>query len=83
MRAARDAQRVLTLSEQVVAGVLHAACQGLELRQAMGATPPPALAAFHAECRERIAFVDEDRALESDLRDLCAHLQTIARRLYD
>nr|WP_297459873.1 aromatic amino acid ammonia-lyase [uncultured Halomonas sp.] len=81
--AARDALRVLTLTEQVVAGVLHAACQGLELRRALGATPPPALKAFHAECRERIAFVDEDRALESDLRDLCAHLQTMARRLYD
>ncbi|SDL18020.1 histidine ammonia-lyase [Modicisalibacter muralis] len=80
--AARDAQRVLTLTEQVAAGVLHAACQGLELRSALGAAPPPALAAFHAECRERIAFVSEDRALESDLRELCAHFQAIARRLY-
>lgn len=81
--AARDALRVLTLSEQVVAGVLHAACQGLELRRGLGASPPPVLAAFHAECRERIAFVSEDRALESDLRDLCRHIQAIAGRLYD
>lgn len=81
--AARDALRVLTLSEQAVAGVLHAACQGLELRQALGATPPPALAAFHADCRERIAFVSEDRALESDLRALCAQLHDIAGRLYE
>lgn len=80
--AARDALRVLTLSEQVVAGVLHAACQALDLRRTLAGPPPPALGAFHQFCRAQIAFVEEDRALEGDLRGLCAHLQVIAGGLY-
>ncbi len=80
--AARDALRVLTLTEQVVAGVLHAACQGVELRQESAGAPPPALAEFVAECRTRIAPLGEDRALDSDLRRLCAELETLAAPLY-
>lgn len=80
--AARDALRVLTLAEQVAAGVLHAACQGVELRQTTAGSPPPALAGFVAECRTRIAPLGEDRALDSDLRRLCAELETLAEPLY-
>ncbi|MEC9482821.1 MAG: aromatic amino acid ammonia-lyase [Halomonas sp.] len=80
--AARDALRVLTLSEQVVAGVLHAACQAVELRQRTGATPPVAIGRFLTQCREHVAGVEEDRALEADLRHLCRHQSALAETLY-
>ena len=80
--AARDALRVLTLAEQVAAGVLHAACQGVELRQIQAGPPPPALAGFVAVCRTRIAPLGEDRALDSELRRLCGELETLAAPLY-
>ncbi len=85
--AARDALRVLTLSEQVVAALLHGACQAVDLRQATGSHVqdvllPPTLGDFHRLCRERIAFVEEDRALENDLRYLCVHLADLAEGMY-
>ncbi|MGC3874752.1 HAL/PAL/TAL family ammonia-lyase [Halomonas sp. GXIMD04776] len=80
--AARDALRVLILTEQVVAGVLHGACQALDLRQALDVRLPPALAAFQRRCRECIAFVEEDRALEADLRYLCTHLPDLTEGMY-
>ncbi len=80
--AARDALRVLTLCEQVIAGVLHAACQAVELRQRTGAAPPAAIGRFLAQCREHVAGVEEDRALEADLRHLCRHQATLAAALY-
>jgi histidine ammonia-lyase len=75
--AARDAIRVLELTEQVAAATLIAANQGVWLRsRAPDARPlPPALAAMHAQLREDFAPVIEDRALEGELR-LC--LQRIA-----
>ena len=68
--AARDALRVLTLVEQVAAAALHASCQALQLRAARpdAEAPPEQLQAFVAECREHIAPLGEDRALETDLR---------------
>ncbi|MBZ9559934.1 MULTISPECIES: aromatic amino acid ammonia-lyase [unclassified Modicisalibacter] len=80
--AARDALRVLTLTEQVVAGTLHAACQAVELRQALNGEPPPALGEFLATCREQVAGVGEDRALEADLRRLCRAMTLLAAPLY-
>ena len=80
--AARDALRVLTLCEQVIAGVLHAACQAVELRQRTGAAPPVAIGGFLAQCRDHVAGVEEDRALEADLRHLCRHQSTLAAALY-
>ncbi|TDM06826.1 MAG: histidine ammonia-lyase [Ideonella sp. MAG2] len=67
--AARDALRVLTLTEQVLAAMLIAARQGLSLRQRMDARLQltPALQGFHADLCERLALVDEDRALDADL----------------
>ncbi|MFA0994259.1 MULTISPECIES: HAL/PAL/TAL family ammonia-lyase [Pseudomonas syringae group] len=77
--AARDAIRVLELTEQVAAATLIAANQGVWLRsKAADARPlPPALASMHAELSEDFAPVIEDRALESELR-LC--LKYIANR---
>ncbi|GAA6133034.1 HAL/PAL/TAL family ammonia-lyase [Halopseudomonas sabulinigri] len=83
--AARDALRVLTLVEQVAAAVLHAVCQGVEQRsQLAGAAPLPVqLAAFVADCREQVAPLCEDRALESDLRHLCGLILQRHWSLYD
>lgn len=70
--AARDALRVLTLTEQVLAGMLVAARQGLSLR--LGLEPSlqltPALQGFHTDLCERLALVDEDRALDAELLGL-------------
>ena len=70
--AARDAIRVLELTEQVAAATLLAAHQGVWLRsRAEDARPlPPALAQMHAELAKDFAPVVEDRALEAELR-LC------------
>jgi histidine ammonia-lyase len=75
--AARDAIRVLELTEQVAAATLLAANQGVWLRaQAEDARPlPPALAAMHEQLAQDFPPVIEDRALEGELR-LC--LQRIA-----
>ncbi|WP_110970365.1 HAL/PAL/TAL family ammonia-lyase [Pseudomonas huaxiensis] len=75
--AARDALRVLELTEQVAAAALLAANQGVWLRgrEAEARDLPPALAAMHDQLLGDFAPVIEDRALESDLR-LC--LQRIA-----
>src|SRR6185503_5936264 len=68
--AARDCLRVLELTEQVCAAMLIAARQGLALRWAQDgqAVPGDALRDFHADLARRIAFVDEDRALDGDLQ---------------
>jgi histidine ammonia-lyase len=83
--AARDALRVLTLVEQVAAGALHAACQAAELRQrvAGAATLPRPLAEFVDSCRAHIPALAEDRALEPELRGLCALIRDRHWSLYD
>lgn len=70
--AARDALRVLQLTEQVAAATLLAANQGVWLRgrQAVTAPLPPALAQMHQALLADFAPVIEDRALEHELR-LC------------
>ena len=74
--AARDCLRVLDLTEQVVAAMLIAGRQALALRQRLQPLHlTPALAGlFNALCA-RIAFVDEDRALDSDLQRLLTALR--------
>ncbi|MET1081226.1 MAG: aromatic amino acid ammonia-lyase [Pseudomonas sp.] len=70
--AARDALRVLELTEQVLAASLIAAQQGVWLRgrEAEARPLPPALAAMHRQLAEDFAPVIEDRALDRELR-LC------------
>ncbi|WP_028695675.1 HAL/PAL/TAL family ammonia-lyase [Pseudomonas cremoricolorata] len=77
--AARDALRVLELTEQVAAATLIAANQGVWLRSRQAdATPlPPALAQMHETLLGDFAPVIQDRALEAELR-LC--LQRIGAR---
>jgi len=83
--AARDALRVLTLVEQVAAAVLHAACQGVELRSQIADTSPPSveLQKFLAQCRSAFPALGEDRALESELRLLCDLIRQRHWSLYD
>lgn len=77
--AARDCLRVITLTEQVAAGSLLAMCQGLELRFAQGdIAPDDVSASLHQlvkEVREYSAFIEEDRALEYELRGLCQAIE--------
>ncbi|PLZ04291.1 histidine ammonia-lyase [Burkholderia sp. WAC0059] len=74
--AARDCLRVLELTEQVAAAHTLAAVQALRLRQRLdaGTTVPPALRAFADSVSAQSPFVDEDRALEAELRALTARI---------
>ncbi len=74
--AARDALRVLELTEQVVAGMLIAARQAMSLRQQVSALPLPApLADFLGRLSDDIRLVEEDRALDVDLNKLLTGLR--------
>jgi histidine ammonia-lyase len=82
--AARDCLRVIELTEQVTAAMLIAARQGIELRQQVG--PPAELrdepAAMFADLRQRIPLVEEDRALDGELRALLVDLRGERWSLY-
>jgi len=72
--AARDAIRVLELTEQVLAATLLGATQALELRLREGGvqleTLTPEIQLLFKSIRAVSAFVEEDRPLEKDLRTL-------------
>ncbi|MGV8996670.1 MAG: HAL/PAL/TAL family ammonia-lyase [Parvibaculaceae bacterium] len=74
--AARDALRVLELTEQVAAAHCVACIQALRLRQREGELVAddlsPALAAFVSELGALVPFVEEDQPLDMVLRHLCA-----------
>src|SRR6185369_1041541 len=78
--ATRDCLRVLELTEQVCAAMLIAARQGLSLRwsQAGHAAPTATVREFHTDLGRRIAFVEEDRALDRDLQALLAAIRARA-----
>ncbi|WP_342595392.1 aromatic amino acid ammonia-lyase [Salinicola lusitanus] len=77
--AARDALRVLELTEQVAAATLLAALQGVHLR----ADPLPApLAAMVEHLREDFAPVAEDRALDGELRHCLTRIRSRHWPLY-
>ncbi|MES2821807.1 MAG: aromatic amino acid lyase, partial [Pseudomonadota bacterium] len=82
--AARDALRVLELSEQVLAASLLAAQQGVWLRgrEAEARPLPSALAAMHAQLAEDFPPVIEDRALEGELRLCLERIRSQHWRLY-
>ncbi|HEY0861886.1 MAG TPA: aromatic amino acid lyase, partial [Pseudoxanthomonas sp.] len=75
--AARDCLRVIELTEQVVAGMLIAARQALALRQRVGlpSTLGEGPAAMYTDLQARVALVEEDRALDGDLRRLLADIR--------
>ncbi|MGF6663052.1 histidine ammonia-lyase [Paraburkholderia atlantica] len=74
--AARDCLRVLELTEQVAAAHTLATVQAVQLRLRIdSATPVPApLRAFVDDVGAHSPFVDEDRALEGELRALTARI---------
>ena len=80
--AARDALRVLELSEQVAAATLLAAQQGVWLRCQQGVEPPAPLAAMHRELAETFPPLFEDRALEPELRQALTLIRARHWRLY-
>jgi histidine ammonia-lyase len=74
--AARDALRVLELTEQVVAGMLIAARQAMALRLQVSPLPLPApLVAFLEHLSTVVPLVVEDRALDADLQRLLTGLR--------
>ncbi|WP_116367602.1 HAL/PAL/TAL family ammonia-lyase [Parahaliea mediterranea] len=85
--AARDCQRVLTLSEQVAAGALLAAWQAVQLRLRAGELAPsqlsPAVSDFVQQTGEGFQLVEEDRALEGDLRATCQAIANTGWALYE
>ncbi|HXZ09780.1 MAG TPA: aromatic amino acid lyase, partial [Paraburkholderia sp.] len=78
--AARDCLRVLELTEQVAAAHTLATVQAVQLRLRINdATVVPApLRTFAASVTADSPLVDEDRALESDLRALTARIADCA-----
>jgi histidine ammonia-lyase len=83
--AARDAQRILDLTETVGAIALLALCQALDLRaagtgQILVATPapgdagawPPSLEVVHAAVRATIPYNDADRRQDEDIANVLA-----------
>lgn len=85
--AARDCLRVLQLTEQVASAVLLAGCQGLELRLQNGEhnreeISEPVLRTLN-QVRRLSAFVDEDRALDTELRALIECIQQQQWPLYE
>ena len=74
--AARDCLRVLELTEQVFAAHTLATIQAVRLRLRINAATsiPAPLQAFIDEVARSSPFVDEDRALEHELRALTARI---------
>jgi histidine ammonia-lyase len=84
--AARDALRVLTLTEQVASATLLGALQGLEWRiknnQVASGVLSAALETHRRAVRRYSAYVGEDRPLETDLRRTTAEIQRRSWELY-
>jgi histidine ammonia-lyase len=84
--SARDCQRVLTLSEQVMAAGLLSAWQGVQLRllgsELTQADLQPQLRAFLDHIGEGFELLRDDRALESDLRGAVERIQNRHWALY-
>jgi histidine ammonia-lyase len=79
--AARDALRVIELTEQVAAAMLVAVRQAIGLRERAGEVKRASLSAAVRQTMEQleavVPFIDEDRALEPELLAL---LEQIRRR---
>ncbi len=80
--AARDALRVLTLTEQCVAALLLANSQALRLRARDGALSltllSPGLQKTLAAIAQDFPLLEEDRPLEGALRQLLARLESLS-----
>lgn len=84
--AARDCLRVMQLTEQVCSAVLMAACQGLELRMKIGDQEHALSGGLKTTLQEVRAMVPplvEDRALDTELRQLIAAIQDQQFSVYE
>ncbi len=75
---ARDCLRVIELTEQVAASHLLATVQAVSLRKGqenMSAHTNEVLDAFVSDVRSLVAFIEEDRRLDKDLKVLCHHIR--------
>ncbi|TWI13312.1 HAL/PAL/TAL family ammonia-lyase [Aerolutibacter ruishenii] len=83
--AARDCLRVIELTEQVVAAMLVAARQGVALRQRVAPDTriEGAPAAMLDDLAARIPLVEEDRALDGELRALLDDVRAQRWSLYE
>lgn len=83
--AARDCLRVIELTEQVAAAMLVAARQGVALRQRVAADTRIEGASLDmlADLCSRIALVEEDRALDHELRLLVDDVRAQRWSLYE
>ena len=84
--AARDCLRVLELTEQVAAALTLASVQGVRLRQIVISADPvalmPPVEAFMARVAEHSDFLDEDRPLEAELRQMSGLIRQNYWELY-
>jgi histidine ammonia-lyase len=84
--SARDCIRVLELTEQVAAACLAAAAQAVEIRHRRGNRPParmePGIRGMVDGVFKLCPYVEEDRALEQELRRLCAAVRGRQWTLY-
>jgi len=84
--AARDALRVLELTEQVAAACLAAVCQAIEIRVRSQSLLKGQCGAAILDTLQDVLglcpFVDEDRPLENELRSLCAGVRQRRWHLY-
>lgn len=85
--AARDCLRVIELLEQVLAAGLAVVCQGVQLRIRKGDISIDDLQPALRECLDTtaqvVAFLDEDRPLEAELRQLVHCIRERHWDLYD
>ena len=82
--AARDCLRVIELTEQVAAAMLIAARQGLALRERVGlkAVLHANVTDMYSDLKQRIALIEEDRALDGELRKLLEEIRARRWELY-
>ncbi len=82
--AARDALRVLELTEQVIAGMLIAARQAVVLRARVQGDVPvgDTMRAWIDDLAARFEWVEQDRALDRDLQRLLLDIRQRAWSLY-
>jgi len=84
--AARDALRVIELTEQVVAAQMIATLQGLRLREREGTLNTKNYSAdlliFIKEISKFIPFIEEDQRLDILLKEIVSHIQNRTWSLY-
>ena len=84
--SARDIIRVLELTEQVAAACLAAAVQAVEIRHRRGNRPPTHMDQGIRDMMDDVftlfPYVEQDRALEAELRRMCAAIAKHRWTLY-